>query len=245
MSKSTRVLCPACKKEPPGIFLHHGSWLCADHNFKGAPCPGSQADVTAAALAVGFLLTKPPNPQSLGPLFEWVPAPAPTALDTISSAKEEYQASLPGGVICPCCERYGKSYRRKLNSGMALALTWIVCHSESKRGGAAELPWVDVPAKAPRKVLASSRDFTILRYWGLIQRPTVRINGREHTKHPGLWRPTTKGVAFVRGQAGVPSHAIVYNDCLRSLDGSPVTIQQALGQRFDYAELIAEWGAAA
>lgn len=158
----------------------------------------------------------------------------PDDAPTLSEARLRYRAALPKGSRCPCCDRYGQSYIRKLNSGMAAALIWLVAKAQELTKD----EWIDVPKEAPRGVLAKARDFTILRYWGLIERPGSE-DGRK--KHPGLWRPTSDGIAFVRGERNAPSHVVVYNDQVERFEGT-TTIAGALGERFRYDELLATWG---
>lgn len=129
-----------------------------------------------------------------------------------------------GGVHCPACGQFAKVYRRKLNSGMAVALIdmW-------RRGGKASCDWVRLPDS-----LATGRggDPAKLRYWGLIEADDDR-NGR--------WRLTRQGLLFVHQRSILPKHAVVYNGHLLRLDDTDgwTDIRQALGSHFDYAELMA------
>lgn len=153
---------------------------------------------------------------------------------TLTAAREEYFDAAEGaGMACPCCDRFGRKYRRKFNSGMAASLVWLV-------GEYGRHPiWVDVPKVAPRSVV-SSREFDKLALWGMA---APHVNEDTQKRCSGVWRPTILGERFVRGVGVVIySHAIVYNGKVERWDGESIDVVEALGERFDYAELLAGRG---
>jgi hypothetical protein len=85
--------------------------------------------------------------------------------------------------------------------------------------------WVNVTFE----ISSRSREEGKLHWWGLAESHEVR----------GLHRLTPHGALFVRNGLYVPRWALVYNDRLLGLDDSEmVDIRQALGDKFDYDELM-------
>ena len=83
-------------------------------------------------------------------------------------------------------------------------------------------------------------DVAKLKYWGLLEE-AVDV-AREDGGKTGVWRFTELGAAWVQGRTTVPKYAYVYNGHLRRLDGPPITIQQALGDRFNLRDLMGPTG---
>jgi len=134
------------------------------------------------------------------------------------------------GTVCPCCEQHVKIYRRKLNASMARSLLWLVRHCEVTKH------WCDVPRQAPTWLLRS-RELPKLAYWRLVE---TQPNTDDPTKRcSGIWRPTSEGRQFAYSRTVVPSHAEIYNGGVVGYSDTPTTIREALGERFDYSELMA------
>lgn len=151
---------------------------------------------------------------------------------------------LDEGIRCPCCAQFAKRYKRKLNVGIA---RWLIALERLHRTG---LEWVHIawiaavvggeqPAVARKLPIGASPigsgDYAKARYWKLIE---DRPSDDSAKKDSGFWRITEKGRAFVVGGLRVPERVILYNNELQGFDGSPITIQEALGQKFDYSELM-------
>lgn len=127
------------------------------------------------------------------------------------------------GTICPACGQFAKVYKRKVNSGMARSLIAMY-----RAGGTT---WVDVTEVTDRR----SREEGKLAYWGLVEEFP---EGREDGGRAGMWRVTNLGRSFVLGHTTIPQTAEVYNGlCLRTY-GPDVSILTALGDKFDYRELM-------
>jgi hypothetical protein len=135
---------------------------------------------------------------------------------SLEAAKDWLRARLGVGAYCPLCTQYAKVYRRKINSGMALSL--IAMYRAAGRD------WQDIT----KTVGAKHREEGKLRYWELV----------EPGERRGVWRVTPLGEAFVLGRWRVLSHANIYDDRLMELTGTPIGIREALGNRFDYDELM-------
>ncbi len=145
---------------------------------------------------------------------------------TLYQAQRQVEEHRRVGVDCPCCGLFVKVYKRKLNSGMAAALCWLVRNSAGQ--------FVHVNEEGPRYILRRGGEWTLLRYWGLIEEQPTDDSKRTS----GLWRPTQLGRDFVARTAMVKSHALCFNrDCLQ-LVGSSVDIIDCLGNAFSYPELM-------
>jgi hypothetical protein len=159
---------------------------------------------------------------------------------TLAHAKAALRARLRKGARCPLCTQHAKVYRRTVTASMARELVFLV-RLHDKRGG-----WVHgsdvigaiagVPGKAIRG--ATSGDFSKLELFGLTE---AKPNTDDPAKREsGYWRPTDLARQFVRGEVTVAKYAEIYDGELLRLDASQrITIRDALGKRFDYAELMA------
>ena len=147
----------------------------------------------------------------------------------LSEARKEVMDALDDGIICPCCDKYVRQYKRKFNSTMARSLIWLVnTHRELSDG------WVDVPYLAPRWLVQTNQLPTV-RWWGLIERHPSTDSA---TKHSGLWRPTAAGIAFVNRESRIIASAITYNGNVTGFTGDEIDIEDALGEKFNYAEIM-------
>jgi predicted transcriptional regulator len=111
-------------------------------------------------------------------------------METLQESKEFLRANFDKGVSCPCCNQFVKLYKRKLNSGMAMALIHIY-----KQGN-----WINVKDYMRKNSLPNNHDWTLLRYWGLIEESTKTEEGK---KTNGVWRITQKGVKFIEKKINV------------------------------------------
>tara|TARA_R110002060_G_scaffold2549_3_gene4261 strand:+ start:2689 stop:3198 length:510 start_codon:yes stop_codon:yes gene_type:complete len=151
---------------------------------------------------------------------------------TLAEARLAVLENRDKGMICPCCDKFTRAYRRNFNSTMSRSLIWLVKIWE------AENPWVDVPKNAPRWLVRSNQ-LPSVRWWDLIERCP---NDNPEVKHSGLWRPTQKGLEFVYKRTKIPSKALTYDGKVIALEGDMVTIEDTLGTKFHYAELMGDQG---
>ena len=144
---------------------------------------------------------------------------------TIDEVKEWLRERIDDGVECPCCTQFCKVYRRRLSSHTARILIGMW-----RAGGQG---WVHLPSLG-----LGHADEAKARYWGLIEpQPGLRDDGSPRT---GWWRLTPTGAAFVRGQGKIAKYAYVYDGRVLEMDNSEwVTIEDLLGTKFDYSELMA------
>ena len=121
-------------------------------------------------------------------------------MEKINQAKEYLRENFKKGVNCPCCGQFVKLYKRKLNSGMAIALFHIY-----KQGS-----WINVKDYMRKNSLPNNHDWTLLRYWGLIEESADKVD--ESKKNNGVWRITEKGAKFIEKKITVNSHILLYNN---------------------------------
>ena len=143
---------------------------------------------------------------------------------TLEEAQDLLLKEIDDGADCPCCGQFVKVYKRKLNSNMVRFLIDLV-----RIWQANPEEWVSYLSCFFR-----GRDYNYLTHWGLgsIQAPL------DDKRTSGLWKPTPLGIQFARGKAAVPSHLYVYNNCVVNASQSTVMIEEALGNKFNYQELM-------
>lgn len=129
---------------------------------------------------------------------------------------------------CPVCNQHCKIYKRKLNKSMAMAILWLVRTSGSL------LEWVNVTELGP-KWLHTTRPLPTLIHWDLIE---GKKNEDASKRTSGIWRPTPKGRAFVYKEITVPKYVFLYNNTLLRMSEERTDIETALGDKFDYSELM-------
>lgn len=163
--------------------------------------------------------------------------PQQTAAPNISleAARQQFWRDIERGTDCLLCGRHAKLYKRKLNSGMARML--IVLFNMSLDLPPEANGWVHVSRILLQSgVNAVAQEYSKLRFWGLLEE---RPNDNPETPGSGFWRVTLLATNFVRGLTSVPRRVFVYdNQCLGHSD-ERTTIQEALGDRFNYEELMA------
>lgn len=148
---------------------------------------------------------------------------------TLEDAKNRVFAQIDKGTTCPCCEQFVKLYKRKLNSGMAITLIRVY-----KANGRA---WTNVKDFLRENKYTNSHDWTLLRYWGIMEEE-MKEPDDEMKKTNGVWRITEKGQKFIFNKIEVVSHIKIYNGKLKGFEGNLIGIREALGNKFNYAELM-------
>ena len=138
-------------------------------------------------------------------------------------------------VECPCCQQTGKIYKRSISTTMVRQL--IIISKASRSKWADHENWVDVKQFY---LPGASGDYAKLRFWGLIEPQSVRTNRKNAS---GWWRITDLGRSFVKGALTVCKYVYVYNNRLYEVEGVDsegpfIFIGKALGEKFDYEELM-------
>ncbi len=148
-------------------------------------------------------------------------------METLNESRTKVKIGMSnGGVTCPCCNQFCKVYKRKLNSNMACFLCKLVAWW-TRHG---------VPAHHSKlRYEHYGRDYPYLVAWGFM---TDTPNDDSSKRRSGLWTPTERGAHFAHGQISVRQYALVYNGKVLEYEGDLVTIHDALGDAFDYKELM-------
>ena len=148
--------------------------------------------------------------------------------NALAIAKKETMANArEKGCGCPVCGQFVKVYKRTINSSMAAQLI-----RAQRRYSTREAFHV----KDLLEGEGGGADFAKLRYWNLI---IELSNDNPFKKNSGRWMITEHGCAFIMGYRKIPKYALIYNGKFLDFDGDEImTIQDALGNKFNYRELI-------
>jgi hypothetical protein len=164
---------------------------------------------------------------------------------SLEDAKKWLRERFGKGATCPCCNQFVKLYRRPFNYSMAVVL--LLMERYYRRVGVSAEEWLHVPsyiteavAYHPRGAVAiRGGDWAKMKYWGLIEeKPEVRDDG---SPRAGYWRMTPLGRQFATRAAKVASHVYIYNgEPMQKTADEQITIDDALGTHFNYADLMAD-----
>ena len=148
-------------------------------------------------------------------------------LTTIDEAQEWMVYSTNEGAICPCCGRENKVYPRKIHWAQAYQLMWLVVEYLKIA------KWYHINDSP----VIRGGDFAKLEHHGLI---TSKPNKNKKLKRSsGYWKPTPGGIDFVLGKTFAPKVVHLYHNEVISWSRESVTIFDALGEYFDYQEVMA------
>jgi len=147
-------------------------------------------------------------------------------METIKEAKIYLKQNYEKGAKCPCCGQNVKLYKRKLNSGMAYVLIHIYKQDD----------WINVKDYLRENKLRNNHDWTLLKYWGLIEEKLLEEKGK--AKSSGVWRITELGKKFVECKAVVNKYVLIYNTMFRGFTGEEILIPETLKSYFNYNELM-------
>lgn len=126
---------------------------------------------------------------------------------------------------CPCCDQLVKVYQRKV-SGVA-ARDLIKFSRTSTEGEYRHISKI--------QLASGGGDFAKLQLWGLVIEETNSDTGKRTS---GMWCITDKGRKFVEGSVLLPKYVLIYNGRFLGFDGEDVTIEECLGNKFNYSELM-------
>ena len=147
---------------------------------------------------------------------------------SLSKARKIVSSHVDEGVECPCCGQFCKLYKRKLNSGMARILIWLVKEWTKNHD------WINVPETAPVFVRRSN-EVSRLALWDLVTESPTEDKTRRNS---GLWKPTKEGRLFVANRSRVPSHVFIFDNSIYGWGTESVSVVDALGKNFNYQELM-------
>lgn len=155
--------------------------------------------------------------------------PAPRNDTPLLEVREWLRYNLEDGTHCPACTQYAKVYRRKLTAVAAVGM--IAMH----RDGGDRDGWIHLPTLLPTK---SGGDEAKAQHWGLIE-PMPDVERDDGSRHTGWWRLTSHGARFVSRIDRIPKYARIYDGECLNLEGNLISIQDCLGTRFNYDDLMA------
>jgi len=150
-------------------------------------------------------------------------------MNTIVDAKMYLLHNGRKGVSCPCCGQFVKLYKRKFSTVMARGL--ISLHHLCKNNN----DYHHVSTIMSKISPTGSNDFSKLRYYGFIEE---ELNTNTSKKTSGNWRITDAGVKFVHKQLLAREYMLIYNTKLKGLEGNSINIEDALGNKFNYQQLM-------
>lgn len=155
-------------------------------------------------------------------------------MELLSEAETYVQTNLSEGVICPCCKQYAKTYNRKLNSSMVIALLEI--YKAHKKNGFEHFHVEDYFKSLPHLSSSIRGDFPKLRHWNLIH-DKDEVRDDKSTRN-GYYMISGLGIRFLRNQITVPSHMFIYNNEVIGVSDKLVTFKECLASKFNYEELM-------
>jgi hypothetical protein len=150
---------------------------------------------------------------------------------TLEEAQNYVDNNAFEGVICPCCHKYVKVYKRSINATMVRAL--FVFYDKKGR-------WVNLEnyLKTDKKLGSIIRggEWCKLKCWDLIEKSE---DVKEEGGRSSFFRITDKGCAFIEEMLDVPKYAFVFNNEVVGFDeDNTVSVQDCLKKKFDYDELM-------
>lgn len=150
------------------------------------------------------------------------------------NAKKQIQSLFPldkrKGYKCECCGQFIKLYSRHFNCNMGLALIYLY---KNRDKGFIHLENSMVADGFKRCGDASY----MLHYYLIEAMPEKR---KDKSPRNGHYRISGRGILFVEGNMKVQERFLTFNNKCEGFEGEEITIQQALGKRFSFEELMSE-----
>lgn len=140
--------------------------------------------------------------------------------------REKFEQAKKEGCHCPLCGQYAQVYSRKISSAMAKNIIDLYKLYNSTPFGVEFFHY---------KEISNSHDMAKLEHWGLIERKP-HVEGEK--KSTGYWSITSKGIAFVDEGLEVLSKVFLYNNKVEGFSEETRSIQDCLGSKFNYTELM-------
>lgn len=183
------------------------------------PADRAAAQIAGTPLHISHFVTCPQA-------AEWREQPALFSDDMpVGQAREKLRELAMGdGYSCPVCTLFAKVYRHKCDSAMARTLIRMF------RAGAASGP-LHIPS-----LPGDNHKVSQLSWWALVEEEKLT---RPDGGRAGYWRLTGKGVEFVLRQRMIVKYARIYDARVLGHVGELVSIDDCLGSKFNYAELMA------
>jgi len=151
-------------------------------------------------------------------------------MKTLDEAKLLLEQNLEAGTDCPCCGRWAKMYKRQVYG--TLVDVMFSLHKMMEKNPQQPFFHLDEFIHSTTGV-----SFTLTLHWGLTERSTDVPEGKQTS---GYWRLTPKGIQFLQGAISIPKYVRLYNNEVLGFEGAQVTVQDVLGEKFDYEKLMAD-----
>lgn len=132
------------------------------------------------------------------------------------------------GYTCECCGMFVKIYKRTFNANMAIAL--IALYNHENKG------YVHLEKLLQSKGHARCGDASYLRHYGLIE-PFLG-DRKDGSKRNGHYKITGSGLLFCEMKLTVNKNFLIFNNKLKGFEGEQIDINQALGVKFNYNDLM-------
>jgi hypothetical protein len=136
-------------------------------------------------------------------------------------------ANTNEGATCPCCDRFDKVYRRRINKAAVADL--ISLYKVSKRHGFKVYHYSTFMPGTIRH-----GDFAKFRHLDMIDRPDPASTKK---KTSGCYRITKQGAMFCEGKVAIPERIVLYHDELIAVEGDRRLVTD-LFPNFDFTELM-------
>ncbi|RLC78979.1 MAG: hypothetical protein DRJ03_24360, partial [Chloroflexi bacterium] len=199
---------------------HRWQWVRASEHFN--PIPAEVTFLGGEATAVTLLGQT--YSYYAASIYSW--GPLVTLVDMVKEATTEYdeadvstgpsleesrllvEEGSEKGVKCPCCDQYCKIYKQKLYTTMAKFLVELVAAVED----VSDSTWIDVRHDPRFLRVTRNGNYAYLLHWGLVEQQP-NLDSAKRTS--GMWRPTAKGISFVKGLIDVPTHVHIFDNKIR------------------------------
>jgi hypothetical protein len=155
-------------------------------------------------------------------------------IKTLEEAKNFLRGNYKKGCTCPACGQFVKLYKRKLNTSMAYTLLRLFRKSQSNQ----ELEFFHITdILGVAKDVGTGSELSKLKYWEMVDE-LEKDPSNTTSRTSGFWKITKKGEKFVKNELTVPEYILLYNSELRGFEGNQINIIRALGNKFNYVELM-------
>ena len=132
------------------------------------------------------------------------------------------------GYKCSCCDQLVKLYSRHFNSNMGISLIYLY---KNRQKGFIHLENSMVADGYKR---CGDASYMLLYY--LIE--SMPENRKDGSKRNGHYKISNRGILFVEGKMKVQERFLICNNKFEGYEGEEITIEQALGNKFDFNALM-------
>ena len=146
------------------------------------------------------------------------------SIKTLIDARQYVKDNREDGCTCPCCGQKAKVWKKTIISTSAADLIRLV---NMYQGTALHYDQFATVKK--------DRNFSQLVLRGLIK---AEDNDDSSKRSSGMWHPTERGIRFARGEIRIQKYVLTYNNKKIGVEGAYVRIEDVLGKKFNYEELI-------